>query len=262
MKKIINSMFAIIFALSVSAQDAKILNVPYIYQVHLCCWCWAATCNSVIEYYGTDVDLCEVVEYARSQNPGRFGTQNCCNTPTPSSCISTNPNTGTGSQSDILNHWGISNSFFTNSLSFSTVQTEIDAGRPVIFQWNWSSGGGHLLTCRGYDNPSSSLYYINPGDGYHIATYNWVVSGSNHTWAYSFQLNTTPVCSDANSEFSQPINSDINYEESNTIKINSTIDNNSNVEFKYGNEFIINPRFEIKQGSTITIEPDASLPCE
>ncbi len=119
-----------------------------------------------------------------------------------------------------------------------------------------------MLTCRGYDDPTTSLYYIDPSDGYHIATYDWVVDNGTHEWTNTVQLTATPACSDANSEFTEPINSDVDYEETNTIEINSTIDNNSDVHFRYGNEFIINPGFEIKLGSTIIIEPDESLPCE
>ena len=261
MKKIINILFALVFTNSVFAQDARILNVPYIYQVHLCCWCWAATCNSIIEYYGTNLNLCDVVEYARSENPGRFGTQNCCNTPTPSACINTNLLTGDGSVSDILDHWGITNNAFWDNLSYNDVQAEINSGRPIMFAWLWDAGGGHALTLRGYDEPSSSVYYIDPSDGYHIATYDWVIDGGTHEWAGTSQLTTTPTCSDANTEFTEPINSDINYEESNTIEINSTI-NNADVELRYGNEFIINPGFEINVGSTLIIEPDEDLPCE
>ncbi|MGM0407860.1 MAG: C39 family peptidase [Bacteroidota bacterium] len=261
MKKIINFIFALIFTISISAQDTRVLNVPYIYQVHLCCWCWAASTNSVIQYYGSDESLCEVVEYARSQNPSRFGTQNCCNTPTPNACINTNYWTGAGSVCDILDHYGISNNDIMSSLAFNTVRSEINAGRPIVFGWLWNGGGGHVLTLRGYDQPSTSVYYIDPSDGYHIASYAWVVNDGTHTWGATSQLITTPSCSDANSLFTESINSDLNYEETNTIEINSTI-NNADVEFRCGNRFTINPGFKVNDGSTFIIETDENLLCE
>jgi len=167
-----------------------------------------------------------------------------------------------GSIEDILLHWSINSSSSSSELTFAQSQNEIDAGRPFIFRWGWTSGGGHFLVGRGYDTPSNSLYYVNPADGYHIATYDWIVDNSSSDWTHTLSMTSTPSCINANSVFSDPINSDVNYEETNTIEINSTIDNNANVQFKYGNEFIINPGFEIKKGSTITIEPDATLPCD
>lgn len=261
MKKTIKIWFAFIFTISVSAQDARILNVPYIHQVHLCCWCWAATCNSIIEHYGTNLNLCTVVEYSRSRNPSWFGTQNCCSTPTPGACINTNALTGAGSISDILNHWGISNNAFWDNLSFNTVRNEINAGRPIMFAWEWDGGGGHALTLRGYNEPSASVYYIDPADGFHITSYSWLVDGGNHEWTGTAQLTTTPNCSDADSEFNNSIYSDINYLETNTIRINSEIIN-ADVTFRYGNRFIINPSISINAGNTLSVQPDQSLLCQ
>ena len=248
MGKIIIFIIAIIFASSLSAQDARILEVPYVNQVYSHAWCWAAASASVILYYGTQVELCEVVEYARSRNPGRFGYENCCNIPTPENCIKTNYWGFTGGILDILNHFigGYVDGF---PVIFTTLTNEINSGRPVYF-----TRDQHALVLRGYDNPSFTIYYIDPNHGYKIETF-------TPNWVSQARFTVTPSCSDAISEFSQPINSNLYYEETNAIKLNTTI-TNADVEFRFGNELIVNPGFDINLGSSLFLNPNPPLACD
>lgn len=244
-----------------SAQDGRVLNIPYVYQVHLCCWCWAASSNMIIRYYNNDVDLCEVVEYARTKNPSRFGTQNCCSTPTPNDCIKTNYIDGStnGGITDILLHWGISNELISRPYTLTEIRTEIDNDRPFMFQW--CPSGCHTMVGRGYED--DNIYVINPGDGYHVYNYDWLVEQGtgSQVWDYTHRLFTNPPCGDATTLFTTPINADITAEETNTIEIGSTIDNNSNVILMAGNVIILQPGFTIKKGSTLKLETNLSLGC-
>ena len=248
----VNTMFA---------QDGKVLNVPYVYQEYLCCWCWAAGCDMIAQYYGNEVELCEIVEYARSRNPQRFGHCNCCNTPTPDSCINSNLISGTGGIPDILTHWGINNSLMSNYYyTLAEIKSEINGNRPFMFQW-CSGRGCHTMVGRGYNG--SDIYVINPGDGYHIYDYNWVVySDQNYpVWKYTHKINTSPVCGDAILYYSSPITTDMTISGTNAIIIESTISNNSDVIVRSPTEIYLNPNFEITTGSTLDLDIDPSLDC-
>ena len=48
---------------------------------------------------------------------------------------------------------------------------------------------------------------------------------------------------------------------SNNIDASSIISGNS-IKFEFGNEFVANPGFEIKLGSTVEIKSDQSLKCK
>jgi hypothetical protein len=169
-----------------------ILNVPTVIQEQDQ-WCWAAVSTSVIQAAGTDVEQCTIAEYARVRATWHnFGSVDCCEDASQG-CNYWNYNWGyDGSIQDILSHWGLSNYGYADALSLDVVQQEIDAARPFIVRWGWTSGGGHFVV--GYGVDGSQLYYVNPwpGEGARIADYDWVVSGSNHTWTHTNIL-TTPL---------------------------------------------------------------------
>ena len=92
----------------------------------------------------------------------------------------------TGSVQDILGHFGnISTNNSSTYLTTQQIQDQISADHPFLFRWGWTGGGGHFLVGRGiYD---SYIYYMDPwfGEGYETADYDWVKSGSNHTWTHT-----------------------------------------------------------------------------
>ena len=77
----------------------------------------------------------------------------------------------------------------------ATVKSELSYGRPFIFRWGWTSGGGHFLVGHGITSTDTMLYYMDPwfGNGLSIAQYSWVVSGDDHTWTHTNQINTNPA---------------------------------------------------------------------
>lgn len=137
-------------------------------------WCWAAGGNTIAAYYG----------YSYSQN--QF-----CNVAFGRSVNSTCPNSQ-ASLAEVQNalSWiGINPGSYVNGyLRYSTVQTEIDAGRPVEVRIQWSSGGGHMNVLYGYDVSNNWLYWGDPWPSsyrYNWGDYWYYVSNSSFSWTHS-----------------------------------------------------------------------------
>ncbi|AUG79433.1 hypothetical protein CFP65_4707 [Kitasatospora sp. MMS16-BH015] len=137
-------------------------------------WCWAASGNTIATYYG----------YTYSQN--QF-----CNAAFGRSINSTCPNSQ-AALDDVQNalSWiGINPGSYVNGyLRYSTVQTEIDASRPVETRIQWSSGGGHMEVIYGYDVSNNWVYWGDPwpsDNRYNWADYWYYVSNNSFSWTHS-----------------------------------------------------------------------------
>jgi MYXO-CTERM domain-containing protein len=184
----------LVAALSASLLAATTFAAPRILNVQLTVqeqdqWCWAATSHSVLTYYGTAKQQCEIAEYARTHNTAYdrdFGTVACC-TDTTKGCNDWNYLSGNpGSIQGIIKGLGGADSIaYQVALSQQDAWDEIDSGFPFFIRWGWDSGGGHFVVGYGYDG--STLYYMNPwpGEGLEFADYAWVVRGDTHTWTHS-----------------------------------------------------------------------------
>jgi Papain-like cysteine protease AvrRpt2 len=157
---------------------ALILNVSQCYQEQDQ-WCWAASSQSVLAFYGTSLTQTQIAQY------GTGGT-NIWNYLYGSDATRTGVDL-------ILGHFGsISSSAFASALTQTDVQSEIDTnGRPIVIRWGWDSGGGHILVLNGL--VSGTAYLMDPWYGPTINSYDWVVQGSSHTWTHSLKLITNPV---------------------------------------------------------------------
>ncbi|RKE20898.1 papain-like cysteine protease family protein [Streptomyces sp. TLI_171] len=137
-------------------------------------WCWAASGNTIATFYG----------YGYSQN--QF-----CNLAFGRSVNSTCPNSQAtlGDVQNALYRIGISTGSYVNGyLRYSTVQTEIDAGRPVETRIQWSSGGGHMNVLYGYDVGNNWLYWGDPWPSdyrYNWGDYTYYVSNGSFSWTHS-----------------------------------------------------------------------------
>ena len=174
--------------------SATVLGVPEIIQEQNN-WCWAGCSRAVLLYYGTNVAQCNIADWARQQN--NWGNANCCTNPGGAICNQYNLLYGSnGSIQAILQNWGVNNNARGYALSKTTVSSEISAGRPFVFRWGFNPKGGHFMVGRGIDG--DNVHYMDPwpGNGYSIATYNWVKSGSNHTWTHTLQLTTNVPSAD------------------------------------------------------------------
>jgi len=165
-----------------------VLDVPERIQEHSQ-WCWAGSSRAVLNYYGQTPTQCQIANWA-------WGRGDCCgNTDFYWNHACNQPNSmfgAAGSLQDILSHWGVNSTARYYALSQVTVTSEINAGRPFVIRWGWSSGGGHFVDGRGING--STVYYMDPwpGNGYESATYAWVVNDGSHTWTHSLQLTTNP----------------------------------------------------------------------
>jgi hypothetical protein len=137
-------------------------------------WCWAATGNSIAAFYG------------KSYSQNQF-----CNLAFGNSQNATCPNNQATLANDqqAFRSIGISaGSYVSSTLGFSTVVSEIAAGRPVMTRIGWSSGGGHMMDIIGYDSSDSTIEYYNPWPDdprYNYSTYTWYRSNSQFTWTHS-----------------------------------------------------------------------------
>lgn len=137
-------------------------------------WCWAATGNSIAAYYGSN--------YSQNQ---------FCNMAFGYSQNGTCPNDQATLANDqrAFRTIGISQgSYISGTLSFATLQTEINANRPVMTRIGWKTGGGHMMDIIGYDTSNSTIEYYNPWGSdprYNYSTYNWYLNNSQFQWTHS-----------------------------------------------------------------------------
>ncbi|WP_328899638.1 MULTISPECIES: papain-like cysteine protease family protein [unclassified Streptomyces] len=137
-------------------------------------WCWAASGNTIATWYGRNYSQNEFCNAAFNRAQG----YDCPN-----------------SQAALDNvqnalYWaGISpGSYVSGWLRYSTVQTEIAAGRPVETRIQWSSGGGHMHVLYGYDDANSLVYWGDPwpsSNRYNWASHAWYVNNSEFSWTHS-----------------------------------------------------------------------------
>ncbi|MCX5211045.1 hypothetical protein OG689_17385 [Kitasatospora sp. NBC_00240] len=137
-------------------------------------WCWAASGNTIATWFG----------YSYSQNQfcnAAFGR------PINSSCP--NSQATLGDVQNGLSWIGINpGSYVTGYLRYSTVQTEVNANRPVETRIQWSSGGGHMHVLYGFDTASNWVYWGDPwpsNNRYNWADYSYYVSNGSFSWTHS-----------------------------------------------------------------------------
>jgi hypothetical protein len=112
-------------------------------------WCWATTLQMSVSHTGTAVTQC-------SQANARFGRNDCCNNPTPASCVQGGwPDYNRVNYNSATSPWG-------TALTFDQIKTEIKANRPVNFSWGWAGGGGHIMVAKGFnDDNGQQLVLVN-----------------------------------------------------------------------------------------------------
>jgi hypothetical protein len=238
--------------------DAQILDVPYRNDMSCGNWCWAHCCQMIIEYYGDDIHLCEVLEIARSID-ARFGDDNCCTA--PDSCCFTGflSNNGT-----ILSNWSINSTYLTRNLSVSEVQFCLSDNRPFmihLFRSDWS--GGHTVLCYGIDD--NDLFIHNPGNGTEIRDYSDLTVTPTLTVRSWRRTDRTDVPA-TNCLLIQNIIGRLNstnsiYKAQNTISASCSIVDNSDIEFQSGGDVILEEGFEVQSGSSLLMNTGVTLTC-
>ncbi|MFI0709182.1 papain-like cysteine protease family protein [Streptomyces inhibens] len=137
-------------------------------------WCWAASGNTIATWYGRNYSQNEFCNAAFNRQQGTTCPNNQANL---------------GNVQNAFDWMGInSGSYVSGWLRYSTVQSEIDADRPIETRIQWSSGGGHMHVIYGYDTDRNWVYWGDPwGSNYR---YNWgdfdyYVNGSSFSWTHS-----------------------------------------------------------------------------
>jgi len=162
-------------------------------------WCWAASSSCLLTQLGTPETQCEVVNYVR-------GISYACGNST-FAWQDTQANSPiqylygpAPSVSDLMSHFGHPCTGSSAALTFTQIQTEINAKRPFFVNWAWSSGGGHILLGIGWDTTTGTEELVLmdpwPNEGLKTVSYAWAVAGTDatedpdpHSWQWSLTLN-------------------------------------------------------------------------
>lgn len=139
-------------------------------------WCWAATGNSVADYYGY----------------GQYSQNQFCNMAFGRAIDSTCPNNQATLANDqtAFRTIGFVNpgTYVSGQVSFSTVVNQVSGNRPVMTRIGWASGGGHMMVITGYDQSKSTIQYYDPWPSdprMNTSTFAWYQSNSTFTWTHS-----------------------------------------------------------------------------
>ncbi|MFJ9418476.1 papain-like cysteine protease family protein [Streptomyces sp. NPDC101227] len=137
-------------------------------------WCWAGSGNTIAAWYGRNYSQNQFCNAA-------FGRQQ--NTTCP------NNQATLGNVQNAFDWMGInSGSYVTGYLRYSTVQSEINANRPIETRIEWSSGGGHMHVIYGFDTADNWVYWGDPwadNSRYNWGDYDYYVNGSSFSWTHS-----------------------------------------------------------------------------
>ena len=116
-------------------------------------WCWNASSNMVLRYYGFTHTQTEVAAWAvGGQNvPNHLASATVGPLAVPDSNATYNRK-GCGL---VLTEFGpVDSSFLANALTMAEIKEEIDGARPAILLVRWLNGaadvGGHIIVLRGY----------------------------------------------------------------------------------------------------------------
>lgn len=137
-------------------------------------WCWSASGNTIASYMGK-----------------RYSQNQFCNAAFNRRQGTTCPNDQAtlGHVQTAFRWMGINpGSYVTGYLRYSTVQSEINAGRPVETRIQWASGGGHMHVVHGFDTADNWVHWGDPCPSNY--RYNWgdygnYVKGGSFSWTHS-----------------------------------------------------------------------------
>jgi len=160
---------------------AKVLEVSEIFQEQTA-WCWAATSHCVLDYYGIELQQCQIVEYA-------FDRGDCCES--PGSCNQTNCMQGSGCMSDAIDHWGIQTAHHNSELSLAEATATIEDDRPFIMGM---CGQGHVVVGHGIEG--NTVYFMDPWmtEGFKTGDYDYLTSYAGGNWCETLEATSEYAC--------------------------------------------------------------------
>jgi hypothetical protein len=153
-------------------------------------WCWAASSQAVLAYYGTYKDQCEIAEYVRKNSTWHnYGTNPCCANPNYGCTQGTPLNGGRGSVQDILCELGNIHSVAVAPLSKSEIIDQLGQNKPFVIgrQLIADNSKGHVLV--GYGIDGDRIFFVDPDDedddikdGLSSLPYNLLLSNAKYEW--------------------------------------------------------------------------------
>lgn len=121
-------------------------------------WCWAATGEMVMGYFGTEVRQCDEVKTEK-------GLSSCCGFPHFSLPYLTDQqmncqgcNCG---GSPPIGSYGLSGTWSGTALTWTQLQSQFSTeNKPIFFAWNWCGGGAHVLVAFGYTTAGANQVWV------------------------------------------------------------------------------------------------------
>lgn len=137
-------------------------------------WCWAATGNSVADYFGYDYTQNQFCDMA-------FGLSTSTTCPNDQATL--------GNDQRAFSTIGINpGRYISGVISYSTLVGQISNNEPVMTRIGWTSGGGHMMVLTGYDTTNNQVQYYNPWPSdprFNVSTYDWYRSNPQFTWTHT-----------------------------------------------------------------------------
>lgn len=134
----------------------RILSVPFIAQ-QTPVWCWAAVSEMVFRYYGRGATQCQILS--------GWYRGDCCTF--PQLCQTTGSLQAI--QQTLYAFGGLGSAVYPGPISFANVQSEINAGHPIIAAYR-GSFSGHVVVIYGYD-ARGNIYIRDPNAGSFVVPY-------------------------------------------------------------------------------------------
>ncbi|OUQ89986.1 hypothetical protein B5G50_02165 [Brevibacillus brevis] len=171
---ILLSTLAIVSSSTEAARTTVSLNVKDVSQA-AGNWCWAATSVSILDYFNESVTQHDFVEYVKGEAVNK--PENMRNT------------------KDGIEHFGVSSTRESDSMSWSRTVREINTDSPILVAIKWKTQKiGHNVVIDGYINDSTRyVMYMDPWDGQHFTMpYDAFLNSSRQEWLdslYGFETN-------------------------------------------------------------------------
>ena len=141
-------------------------------------WCWAAVSTSVSLFYNANSGWtqCSVANSS-------LGQSTCCSSPSSSFCNKP------WYLNEALTTTSNLNSYTSGAQVMSTIQAQINAGKPIGCRIQWRPSGGHFVLINGYNVQASTVDIRDPwygnSNGLSLNTFTNNYKGSGY-WNYTY----------------------------------------------------------------------------
>jgi hypothetical protein len=175
-KRFFYTVICAVLIVWVSALNLTGISVPTVYQDHSN-WCWAASCQCVLDYYGSTPGQCTMANYI-------FSRSDCCGVSTFYWNHACNSGGTANNMQSVLNNWGTGASIDWDYLTWGEVYYETAIlERPFIIGRNGHATVGSNAIMVGNNPPAFYIHVMDPwpgeGQGLYLIGYyqsGWVLT--------------------------------------------------------------------------------------